>query len=200
MIRRHATCDCTRSATFVFRFNTWKLAISHEASYAVAYAGGCCHPPLAGSAFACRRSRSSWAFGSIVRSTSCGRPQDSHIIVYCERSCQIRGRYVGEPDQLDQLVRAVARSCFKTISFAQSAMPRCSSYIACHVKPPRHPSCLLIDCRLSPTPQKIYASHLNFAVGSPPLRKRGSFAPEFCGRLSLPPQKMEASHWDFAVS
>ena len=50
MIRRHATCDCTRSATFVLRFAIWKLAISHEASYAVAYVGGCCHPPLADSA------------------------------------------------------------------------------------------------------------------------------------------------------
>ena len=38
MMRRHATWSIPRSATFVFRFNTWKLAISHEASYAIAYA------------------------------------------------------------------------------------------------------------------------------------------------------------------
>lgn len=37
MIGRHATWNAPRSATFVFRFVIENLAISHEASYAVAY-------------------------------------------------------------------------------------------------------------------------------------------------------------------
>ena len=39
MMRRHATW-LPRSATLVLRFNTWKLAISLQASYAVAYVLG----------------------------------------------------------------------------------------------------------------------------------------------------------------
>ena len=38
MMRRHATWNSPRSATLVFRFLTLKLAISVQASYAVAYA------------------------------------------------------------------------------------------------------------------------------------------------------------------
>ena len=59
-----------RSATSYF-------ASTHEISgflakllYAVAYVGGCCRPPLAGSAFACRRSRATLRPGVWKRSTA----------------------------------------------------------------------------------------------------------------------------------
>ena len=43
-------------------------------------------------------------------------------------------------------------------------LPRRSSLVSCCVKPPRHPSCLLIDCRLPPTPLKIEASRWDLAA------------------------------------
>ena len=91
MIRRHATCDCTRSATFVLRFAIWKLAISHEASYAVAYADGCCHPPLADSAFRMPPVPGRHAPGSMEKiKLSCSFPQDTIIIPH--RHCKWQAR------------------------------------------------------------------------------------------------------------
>ena len=57
--------DLPRSAQTHLASVIGNLAVSHEAQYAVAYACGCCHPPLASSAFACRRSRNHWASGSM---------------------------------------------------------------------------------------------------------------------------------------
>ena len=50
MTRRHATWIATQRNLRIPLFNL-KLAISLQASYAVAYVGGCCHPPLANFAF-----------------------------------------------------------------------------------------------------------------------------------------------------
>ena len=50
MNRKHAAW-IPRNAPSYFAFRLGELAAFQKASYAVAYVGGCCHPPLADSAF-----------------------------------------------------------------------------------------------------------------------------------------------------
>jgi hypothetical protein len=58
-----------------------KFPLKHV--YAVAYAGGCCHPPLADSAFRVPPVPGRHAPGSMEKiKSSCGHPQDSEIILH----------------------------------------------------------------------------------------------------------------------
>ena len=81
MNRKHAAWNTPRNAPSYFAFRLGELAAFQKASYAVAYVGGCCHPPLADSAPACRRSRNNCASGSMRKITPHGiSPRDVGII------------------------------------------------------------------------------------------------------------------------